>query len=256
MVNRNIKLIIEYDGSDYHGWQIQIDLPTIQGEIESALKKITGRSDEDLPVRLNGSGRTDAGVHALGQVANFKIVSKMTPIEFKKALNSLLPKDIVIVDTEEVSIGFDARFSAIRRTYKYTILNRSYPSAFHRNYAYFYPGKLDIEKLQASCAVLLGTHDFSSFRKSGSDRVNPECTIYEASWHREGDFAYFCIEASSFLRSMVRTIVGTCLMLKDEDDPANEMAKIIDARNRSAAGISAPSRGLCLIKVKYGERSG
>ena len=247
---RNIKLIIEYDGTDYHGWQIQPNVSTIQEEIESVLKKITERSEETSP-RLIGSGRTDAGVHALRQTANFHTESKMTPIEFKRALNSLLPKDIVIVDADEVSEEFNARFSAISRIYRYTILNRSCPSAFYRNYAYFYPKELNLKKLQASCDILLGKHDFSSFQKSGSDRVNPECTIYNASWRREGNFVHFRIEADSFLRGMVRAIVGTCLMLKDKEEPAEEMGKIINARNRSTAGPSVPPQGLYLIEVKF-----
>lgn len=257
---RNIKLKIEYDGTDYHGWQIQSNLPTIQGEIESVLSKITSRPgvsrggrapEDDEPLRIIGSGRTDAGVHALGQTANFQTESKMTPDEFKKALNSLLPKDIVIVDAEEVSEDFHSRFSAISRTYKYLILNRSFPSAFYRNYAYFYPKELNLRNLQASGDVLLGKHDFSSFQKSGSDRVNPECIIHKANWSREGEFVHFDIEADSFLRRMVRAIVGTCLMLKDEKNPAEEMKKIINACNRSAAGPSAKAHGLYLIEVKY-----
>jgi len=248
---RNIKLTIEYDGTNYHGWQIQPDVPTIQEKIESALKKITKQPAEDTSLRLTGSGRTDAGVHALAQTANFQTESQMTPIEFQKALNSLLPKDIVIVDVEEVDEEFNARFSAISRTYRYTILNRSFPSAFYRNYAYFYPKEIDLKKLQESCEVLLGTHDFSSFQKSGSDRVNPECRVYESNWLRGGDFIHFHIEANSFLRGMVRAIVGTSLMLQDKEEPAEEMRKIINARNRSAAGFSVPAYGLYLIKVKY-----
>jgi len=247
---RNIKLVIEYDGTDYHGWQVQPNLPTIQQEIESALKKIGTKSSE-MPLRVIGSGRTDTGVHALGQVANFYTEAQMSPIEFKKALNSNLSKDIVIVDVEEMDMDFNARFSAISRTYKYIILNRSFPSAFYRDYAYFYPKKIDLEKLQASCNELNGKQDFSSFQKSGSNRVNPECTIYSSIWRREGDFLVFRIEADSYLRGMVRAIVGTSLLLKDRNNPAEEMKEIISARNRSAAGPNVPAHGLYLFEVKY-----
>ncbi|RKY00330.1 tRNA pseudouridine(38-40) synthase TruA [Candidatus Poribacteria bacterium] len=244
---RNIKLVIEYDGTDFKGWQIQPGLRTVQGVIQDAIKQLTG---ED--VRLKAAGRTDSGVHAICQVANFFTESKMSTEEMHRALNAILPGDVAIISVEEVDEKFDARYSAISRRYRYTILNRNYPSAIMRNFVYFYPEPLDAELMNKAIKVLEGTHDFSSFRRSGDER-SPTRTVIEAKCWREGDLVRVEIEAKSFLRGMVRAIVGTLLMLNKEkpEDPAARMKEILDARDRSAAGPSVPPHGLCLIKVRY-----
>jgi tRNA pseudouridine38-40 synthase len=172
---RNIKLIIEYEGTNYHGWQVQSRLKTIQGVLQSKLSMITKADTEVI-----GAGRTDAGVHALCQVANFKTNSRMTPEEFKAALNSVLPKDIVIKGVQEVEDGFHARYSAAGRTYRYTILNSTTPSAFLRNYTYQVLQSIDIAGMADACRFLLGTHDFSSFASTGDPVWSFVRTVTEA----------------------------------------------------------------------------
>ena len=243
---RNIKLTIEYDGTNYHGWQIQPNAVTIQAAIQDALAKIT-----KTQTQIIGAGRTDTGVHAAGQVANFHTRSQMPLISFQKALNATLPRDIVIIDVEEVSPDFHARFSAVSRTYRYTILNRPYPSALLRSSAYFFFEPIDVQNADTACQSLVGVRDFSSFQRSGSERINPICEIYECRCWQDQDLVYFEIEADAFLRGMVRAIVGTILKLHDREDGVNQLHKILDARDRSAAGPSIPPYGLSLLRVKY-----
>ena len=246
MTMRNIKLTIEYDGTNYHGWQTQPNAITIQAAIQDALAKIT-----KTQTPIIGAGRTDTGVHAAGQVANFRTHSQMAPIAFQKALNATLPRDIVIIDVEEVPLDFHARFSAVSRTYRYTILNRVYPSALLRNNTYFFPEPIDAQGANTACQSLVGVRDFSSFQRSGSERINPICEIYECRCWQEQDIVYFEVEADAFLRGMVRAIVGTILKLHDKEDRVNQLHQILDAQNRSAAGASAPPHGLSLLRVKY-----
>lgn len=248
---RNIKLVLEYDGTNYHGWQIQPNLPTVQGTVENAIKKLTGKQ-----VNLIGAGRTDSGVHAEGQVGNFHTDSTIPNSAFQHALNHILPRDIVVCTATEVKAEFHARFSAISRRYRYTILNRSYPSALYRNNSYLYTSKVDIDPIQSICKGMLGSRDFTSFQKTGSDRQNPVCEIIEATCHKEGDFIYFEIEADSFLRGMVRAIVGTILKCikhntDDKHNPIEQYQEILTAKNRACAGTSVPAKGLSLIQVKY-----
>ena len=243
---RNIKLTIEYDGTNYHGWQIQPNAITIQAALQDALAKIT-----KVQTPIIGAGRTDTGVHAAGQVANFHTWSQMSLVSFQKALNATLPRDIVIIDVEEVSPDFHARFSAVSRTYRYTILNRSYPSALLRSSTYFFPEPIDVQDADIACQPLVGTRDFSSFQRSGSERINPICEIYECRCGQKEDLVYFEVEADAFLRGMVRAIVGTILKLHKEKDSINQLHKILDARDRSGAGASVPPHGLSLLRVKY-----
>ena len=243
---RNIKLTIEYDGTNYHGWQIQPNAITIQAAIQDALAKIT-----KAQTQIIGAGRTDTGVHAAGQVANFHTRSQMPPIAFQKALNATLPRDIAIIDVEEIPPDFHARFSAVSRTYRYTVLNRTYPSALLRNSAYFFPEPIDVQGANTACRSLVGVRDFSSFQRSGSERINPICEIYECRCWQEEDLVYFEIEADAFLRGMVRAIVGTILKLHDKEDHVNQLHQILDERDRSAAGASAPPHGLSLLSIKY-----
>lgn len=255
---KNIKLVIEYDGTNYHGWQSQDNLRTIQSIIESKLSIITKKETQII-----GSGRTDAGVHALGQVANFWTESRMTPEQFKLALNSILPKDIVIRHAEEVDEKFHARYSAISRVYEYTILNSSTPSAFLRNFVYTFPQQVDIDSMSEACQFLLGTHDFSSFAKSGDPVRNFNRTIIDARCevseqvfnHRfevsDGRLIKLHIEANAFLRGMVRAIAGTLLKVGLGKLEPKDIIDIIESKDRSKAGPSLPARGLCLVKVNY-----
>ena len=243
---RNIKLTIEYDGTNYHGWQIQPNGITVQEVIQNALAALT-----KTLAQIIGAGRTDTGVHAAGQVANFFTDSKMSSGSIQKALNSLLPEDVVITEIQDVSPDFHARFSALSRTYQYTILNREFPSAFLGNTAYFLPRPIHVERIDDICRALIGKKDFSSFQRSGSERINPICEVFGASCWRDADLVYFQIEADAFLRGMVRAIIGTALKLQETPDQINQFQKILDAKDRSVAGPSAPAHGLSLIAVKY-----
>jgi tRNA pseudouridine38-40 synthase len=243
---RNIKLTIEYDGTNYHGWQIQPNGITVQEVIQNALTALTKSQTQII-----GAGRTDTGVHAGGQVVNFFTDSKMSSGSIQKALNSFLPEDVVITDVQDVPPDFHARFSAVSRTYRYTILNREFPSAFLGSTTYFLPRLIHIARIHDICGALIGEKDFSSFQRTGSERINPICEVFEASCWRDADLVYFQIEADAFLRGMVRALVGTVLKLQDAPDPVNQFQKILDAKDRSAAGASAPAHGLSLIAVKY-----
>ena len=253
---RNIKLVIEYDGTNYHGWQFQPGLKTIQGELESKLSMITKAA-----TKVSGAGRTDAGVHALGQAANFKTDTRMTQEEFKAALNHVLPKDIVITGVHEVEDDFHARYSAVSRTYRYTILNAATPSAFLRNYAYRVICPIDVDSMTHACETLLGSHNFSSFASTGDPVKTFVRTVNDARIldtgcsvqlpHMEHQLIHFQIEANAFLRCMVRAITGTLLEIGKGRMSPGQMQEILEARCRSAAGPSLPARGLCLIKVDY-----
>ena len=243
---RNIKLVLEYDGTNYHGWQTQPNLPTIQDTIEDALAKLTKTS-----IQIIGAGRTDTGVHAEGQVANFHTDSQMPVIAFQKGLNATLPRDIVVCSATEVSSEFHARFSATRRRYRYTILNREYPTALSRQTSYFFPTAIDVQRSNQICQTLVGKYDFSSFQKTGSDRINPVCEIYEVCCWKNNPYVYFEIQADAFLRGMVRAIVGTILKCIKHSDANAELLRILEAKDRAAAGTSVPAHGLSLIEVKY-----
>lgn len=250
-IMRNIKLVLEYDGTNYKGWQIQPDLPTVQGTIEKALTQLTNKK-----VSIIGAGRTDSGVHAEGQVANFHTDSSIPQAAFQHGLNSILPHDIVVCDVTEVNTDFHARFSATSRRYRYTILNRSYPSAILRKIAYHYSSPMDLDLIRSICKSILGKNDFTSFQKTGSHRQNPNCKIFDASCDKNGNFIYFEIEADSFLRGMVRAIVGTLLKCTKQKSDSNTNAceqflEIMQAKDRALAGTSVPAHGLSLIQVKY-----
>lgn len=247
---RNIKLVLEYDGTNYHGWQTQPNLPTIQGTIEDALAKLT-----KTPIQIIGAGRTDTGVHAEGQVANFHTDSQIPIVAFQKGLNAILPRDIVVRSATEVSAEFHARFSATSRRYRYTLLNREYPTALSRQTSYFFPTAIDVPRANSLCQVLVGKRDFSSFQKTGSDRRNPICEIYEVSCWKKDAYVYLEIEADAFLRGMVRAIVGTLLKCMTDDDAEAQLHRILETKDRAAAGTSVPAHGLSLIEVKYNAKT-
>ena len=250
---RNIKLVLEYDGTNYHGWQIQPNLPTIQAAVEDAIRHLT-----NTPIKIIGAGRTDAGVHADGQVANFHTDSTISLDAFQSGINAFLPNDIVVSEATEVDTDFHARFSAISRYYRYTILNRSYPSAQLHRICYHLKSEINIEMANEICQCLLGKRDFSSFQKTGSDRMNPVCNFYQAFCYIKDNFIYFEFEADSFLRGMVRTIVGTILQcIKDPKskftEATTQFQNIVNGKDISLAGSSVPASGLSLVNVKYCE---
>jgi tRNA pseudouridine38-40 synthase len=244
---RNIKLLIEYDGTNYQGWQVQLKGPTIQGILEEKLGLLTGES-----IRLVGSGRTDAGVHALGQVAHFKTQSQMDARSIQRALNSLLPSGIVIQKIEEVEEGFHARKHCKSKVYEYRILNQSLRSPFYHGYAWHIPQKLDFKEMGKAAQWLIGERDFSSFRSVGTPTRTAIRRVIRAEWKRgRGGLVRFEIEANGFLKQMVRAIVGTLVEVGKGKMSAMDFQKVLESMERKKAGPTAPAHGLFLKEVKY-----
>ena len=246
----NIKLTIEYEGTKYYGWQRQKGLLTIQGILEEKISQITQEK-----ISLNGSGRTDAGVHALGQVANFKTNSSIPLPELPFILNRVLPLDIRIKKAEKVDNNFHARYSAVSKIYHYYVLNsnqnNNYLPIFLRNYVYCVYKNLNLEEMKKAGKFLQGEHDFTSFACSGSRISNWERTIKDINTTRKGDIFCFHLEADAFLYKMARTIVGTLLEVGKGNISYLEIKKILEAKNRKMAGKTVPAKGLFLMKVKY-----
>lgn len=246
-MEKNFKAVIEYDGTNYHGFQIQPDVKTIQGEIERILSVLF-----QSHVTIFGAGRTDAGVHASGQVISFKYDTSRTAYEVHRALNGMLPEDIAVHSVEEVPPDFHARFSAVRRAYKYKILNRSYPSVFLRNISFFYPYDIDVEKMAQACNVFAGTHDFTSFRASSKEKDDDNVrTVFKFDCYRSDDLIITEIEANGFLHMMVRILMGTILLAGRNKFTPEELYRILEAKDRRKAGPTLPPHGLCLVEVKY-----
>ena len=241
---RNLKLLIEYDGTQYGGWQRQENSRTIQGEIELVLKQVLQES-----ISLIGAGRTDAGVHARGQVANFKTNTRLAPTELFGALNGLLPEDIVVHEVADVPEDFHARYSARERLYSYRITNSR--TALMRQYAWFVKYQLDLPAMQATAETILGMHDFESFCRAQSDVDHYRCSIGRSEWKIEEDFFIFSVSADRFLHGMVRALVGTMVDVGRGFIEFGDFVKIIDQRDRTKAGMAAPPRGLVLEKVTY-----
>ncbi len=244
---KNFMITIEYDGSVYHGWQRQAKGLTIQGEIEKALETMTGAT-----VRLTGSGRTDAGVHAYGQVANFHCDTDLGPEVFHKGLISLLPDDIVITSCKQVHDDFHARYDVKSKTYHYRILNRPLPVAIFRQYAWHIRKKLDLDAMRNATRHLLGTHDFKAFEGSGSPRANTIRSIIHANLVEMNDgYVVFEIEGDGFLRFMVRNIVGTLVDVGLSKISPSDVNRILLSKDRNLASVTAPAHGLFLVAVKY-----
>ncbi len=243
---KNIKLTIEYDGTNYFGWQRQPTGPTIQEVIENSLKTMTG---ED--VTLFGSGRTDSGVHALGQVANFRTGSRLGPAEFQKGLNSVLPKDIVIIKAEEAEPDFHAQLSARSKKYIYKILNRPYPSALLRRRAWYIPYPLTIQYMNEASEMLKGEHDFRAFAQAGAEVKSTVRTVLNAGIETSGDITEFRIEANGFLKRMVRLIAGTLVQVGKEKISPREFRVILESGEKTKFVQAAPPWGLYLKEVIY-----
>ncbi len=243
---RNVKLTIEYDGTNYCGWQKQNNEKTIQEEIEKAIYKAVGEV-----VEVIGSSRTDAGVHARGMVANFKTNATIPFDKFKYAINDKLPDDIAIIESEEVSEDFHARYDSKGKTYCYSIINRQQKPAIGRNYVYHFKWDLDIEKMREACKYFIGKHDFKAFRSLGSSVKTTERTIKELYIESEGEKINIFITADGFLYNMVRIIVGTLLKVGRGKIPVEDIEKIILLGDRKKAGPCVPAQGLILEKVYY-----
>ena len=244
---RNLKAILEYDGTRYHGWQRQREPLTIQQILEECIHRITG---ED--VRVTGSGRTDAGVHALNQVANFRTNSPLGTISLLKGINSLLPKDIVVKELAEASDSFHARFDVQSKVYLYQIFNSPVRPALHRLHTWLIRAPLDVEKMNEAAGYLLGKHDFSSFCAAHCDSENHIRTVIAIGiTPDESGLIRVSVEADGFLRYMIRNIVGTLVAVGRRKRSAEEMPDLLTAKDRRRAGMTAPPHGLFLMEVKY-----
>src|SRR6266487_3346499 len=247
---RNLKLIIAYDGTDFCGWQVQPDAPSIQGTLASAIGRITG--EKVLP---QGSGRTDAGVHALAQVATFATESVIPAANLQIALNDVLPASIRVLETTEVAAEFHARKSARAKTYRYRIYRGDVCPPFLARYVWHYPYPLDEDAMKAAAALVLGEHDFTSFAAVDPERdtaeVNNARRIFCSQWRREGVELIYEIRGNGFLHHMVRNLVGTFILIGKGSLKATDVPRILKAGDRSAAGATAPASGLYLVSVEY-----
>ena len=244
---RNIKLIIEYDGKDFNGWQKQPNKLNIQGEIEKAIERITGEK-----VDLMASGRTDAGVHAIGQVANFKTNSNIPIEKIPIALNTNLKKSIIIKSAEEVEERFHSRLNCKRKTYRYIINNSKYGTAIYRNLETHIPIKLDIQKMQEAVKYFEGEHDFKAFKASGTSSKSSVRTIYQAKVIDVGnERIYIELTGNGFLYNMVRIISGTLVEVGLGKIQSKDIQTIIESKKRENAGKTLPPQGLYLVNVEY-----
>ena len=242
----NLKLIIEYDGTNYLGWQRQPQGITIQEVIEDTLNKITSET-----ITVIGSGRTDSGVHALAQVANFKTEGRMTSLQFQKALNSVLPKDIVVKEVSEVDINFHAQLDVKSKTYLYKILNRPYPSALERNKVWFLPESLDVPKMAEAARMLGGEHDFRGFALSNTTKTTVREVVNVSLEKKPDGLVEFEIESTGFLRGMVRLIVGTLVQVGKGKIAPEDFREILESGEKTNLVFSAPPWGLYLKEVRY-----
>lgn len=241
-----VKLTLEYDGTAYCGWQLQAGQDSIQGRIEAALAQIFG-----VAVRVYGAGRTDAGVHARGQVAAIRLPREFPLDELQRALNGILPCDIVILEAASAPDNFDPRRDARSRLYEYRVLNRAVASAFEYRYAYLVRDPLDLAAMRAAAAVFIGEHDFAAMRTLGSEEKTTMRRVIASDWRREGELLIYHVEATSFLRHMVRTMVAAMIDAGRGRIDAAEIAAILASRDRARAPAAAPSAGLYLIEVRY-----
>lgn len=238
--------MIEYDGTQYCGWQIQEEEKSVQGEIQAAIESMVHHE-----VKLIGAGRTDAGVHALGQVANFNTTASIEPFSIKRGLNGILPPDIVIHNAENVPLEFHSRFDAKKRWYRYQLHHGEQPLALLRNIYTFSPFPIDLGLMNEAARILVGEHDFSSFRSSQCSAKNPVRTLSKLDIDSGNNIILFDFEAQSFLHNMVRVIVGTLLEVGRGKFTVEDVKRILEARDRTQAGPTAPPHGLILMQVVY-----
>ena len=244
---RNVKVVIEYDGTDFCGFQYQPGVPTIQGELERVISRIVKEE-----VTVYGSGRTDAGVHAAGQVVNFRTGGSIPVNKLCIAMNSLLPPSIAALEASEVDEAFHARYSAKSRLYHYDILNRETRSAIEGRFCWHVRWPLDVDAMDEAAQCLLGVHDFTSFASADRDDEGSRVrNVSEIGVRRAGEHVLLTIRANAFLRSMVRAIVGTLVEVGLGKRPRLEIREVLDARDRARAGKTAPPQGLCLVEVEY-----
>ncbi len=248
---RNIKLILAYDGTDFSGWQVQPDAPTVQATLASAIGRITG--EKVLP---QGSGRTDAGVHALAQIAAFQTESVVPTVNFVIALNDILPPSIRVLEATEVPAEFHPRKSAQAKTYRYRIYRDAICPPFLAHYVWHYPYPLDEDAMRRAAPLIEGEHDFTSFAAVDPERGREENVskvrhVFSSHWQRQAEEFICEVRGNGFLHHMVRNLVGTFLLVGKGTLKPNDMITILEAKNRSAAGATAPASGLYLVSVEY-----
>ena len=248
---RNLKLVLAYDGSEFSGWQVQPDASTIQETLAAAIERLTG--EKMLP---QGSGRTDAGVHALAQVASFTTSSPIPTENFLPALNGILPASIRVLEAREMPMEFHARKSARAKTYKYRMYRGAICPPFLARYVWHFPYPLDEAAMAGAAGLVQGEHDFTSFAavdpERGRDQATPNLRkIFASSWQRQDEEFVYTVRGSGFLHHMVRNLVGTFVLVGKGSLAAEDISRILQARNRSAAGATAPAAGLYLANVEY-----
>lgn len=243
---RNIKLVLEYDGTAYNGWQLQEKGASIQGEVEKAVLRSIGER-----ISLKGSGRTDAGVHALGQVANFLTNSTIPGDRIRYALNNELPSDIRVMLSEEVDLDFHSRFNATHKRYRYRLYTGEVERPMLRNYSYHFKYPINVELIEHASKYFLGTHDYQSFKGRRSITKSTVRTINRIDVAQKGEMVDISIDGQSFLRNMVRIMVGTLVEIGSGQRDRDSIPWILQQRNRSFAGHTAPAKGLFLEKVYY-----
>lgn len=245
-MNRTLKISLAYDGTRFVGWQKQASGESIQGLLESAVAQLEG-----APVVVHGAGRTDAGVHAEGQVASAVVTFAHDPVVVVRALNGVLPADIRVIAVEEAAPDFHARFSARGKTYRYQIDNHPVADPFTRAYAWHISQPLDVDAMRTAAAALIGTHDFAGFQSTGSDVSTTVRTIARSEMLRRGGLTVYEVEADGFLRHMVRAIVGTLVEIGRGWRPVAAVTAVLERKSRAEAGATAPAHGLTLVKVEY-----
>jgi len=249
---RNLRVTLSYDGADFYGWQVQPDATTVQGTLASAIGRITG--EKVLP---QGSGRTDAGVHALAQVVTFVTESSVPTANFVKALNDILPASVRVLAVEEAPAGFHARHSARAKTYRYRIYRGAICPPFLARYVWHHPYPLDEDAMGRAAGLVVGEHDFTSFAAVDPERGRADepasnvRTIHSSAWERSGDELVYVVRGNGFLHHMVRNLVGTFILVGKDTIAVEEVPRILAARSRSAAGATAPASGLYLVNVEY-----
>ena len=241
---RNYKLIVQYDGTNYAGWQIQLNAVSVQGVLQDSISQITKEK-----INLIGAGRTDSGVHALGQTANFRVENGLDLYRFKHSLNSTLPRDISIKKIEEVAEDFHARYDAVKRSYVFLISKGKSP--FYDKYSWWYHGPIDCDYLNSISEYLIGEKNFTAFSRKASDTENKICFIHKIRWKEWKDLVIFYVEADRYLHGMVRTMVGTLLHTIKLNLNIDYLQDVINSKDRESAGEAVPAKGLFLYKVKY-----
>ena len=243
---RNLRILIEYDGTDFHGWQRQPGLRTVQACLEEAIQTMTGEA-----IAIRGAGRTDAGVHAAGQVASFALAANIPEAGLLRGLNSFLPADIAILDVREAPADFDARFSARGKIYRYTVWNHTVRSPRHARTAWHVRRTLDMAAMRQAAAALVGEHDFRAFRASDCERRTTRRLVRRLDVDRQGALLTFDVEATAFLKNMVRILVGTLVDIGRGQLGPDAIARMFETGDRAAGGITAPPQGLTLLRVLY-----